>query len=971
MLSVTAFRRVGVASIGVTALLLGLIVAPAAAEEVEPDPDVVEEIPADSVSADSEEEASRIAVAHGHEVVVDAATSEYELLSALPDGTMQLEVSSEPVRIRQGGSWVDVDTSLVTGTSGMLEPVASMVPVRFSAGGDGPLAQVRDDSGEWLSEFWTLGALPAPMIDGNVAVYSEVLPGVDLRLAAKVSGMSEVLVIKSAEAAAQPALASLDLHVDGVQLQESAEGGIEAAGPGELRSAVPEWWDSAAEDASADGPGGIGVGREVLTDLADTPAPGRQVVSLQVTESLPADVVYPVFVDPDWTGGSVRSWFIDQAYPNQSYSDGGPYTDGVQKAGFVHAAWSEDGRDHRARSIWQLNTSGVKGKRILAAQFQVQGLYSSSCTATAVELWRVNATPGATWNQTPESAWVQGIDWVFFAAGRPGCETQPMVGLNAKVAVEAAAAASAATVTLGLRAADENDPLGWKRFAVSAKLVISYNSKPSTPTGATFTSPSRSCSTSSSSPVWISNKAGVTLRASFKDPDAGNVKGNFQIVKATATSTVVHQGSSASQAQGNQSFTIPANKLADGFYAWKAQTQDGTGDTSAWSGLCYFQVRNSGPKNLPGIQVSGTPTVGKALTVTFTTDLNDGVDRIAYYVAPTAIGTGFTLPVLPNPLPACGATVGVVKVLCPDSAGKATMTYVPTESISTVWATSYDKVGNPALNDGKTGAGKQLNAADDPNVSLTKGHAWWTQQMTSPLPDSLLDANSTKPVSLNLGNTAVRTALGNPLAPTSPLQKPVLSFKALPKPCVPPDCNVIPPPPGGTTIAPSIETLAIGATPTASEAAGVIDTTKSFTVAAWLKPAETVSTRQVALAESGSRMMLGADGADWVFCIDPDTANEVCARKARGAGTSWAFVTGTWDAANKQLRLYVGNVREPAATATLSLPAGETSRTAGLSVGGTSPSGSKMWGGQLANPSVFQGIATQAQRSALMYGTDF
>lgn len=50
------------------------------------------------------------------------------------------------------------------------------------------------------------GLLPEPRLDGATATYPEVFNGVDLRLTADAEGFQRVLVVKSAEAAANPAL---------------------------------------------------------------------------------------------------------------------------------------------------------------------------------------------------------------------------------------------------------------------------------------------------------------------------------------------------------------------------------------------------------------------------------------------------------------------------------------------------------------------------------------------------------------------------------------------------------------------------------------------------------------------------------------------------------------------------------------------------------------------------------------------
>ncbi|MEU4499604.1 hypothetical protein AB0F96_40720 [Streptomyces sp. NPDC023998] len=85
--------------------------------------------------------------------------------------------------------------------------------VKFSGGGSGPmLSGVKD--GRTLSLSWPK-PLPKPTLDGNVATYPEILAGVDLQLKAEVESFSQLLVVKTAEAAQNPELAQLHgRHID-------------------------------------------------------------------------------------------------------------------------------------------------------------------------------------------------------------------------------------------------------------------------------------------------------------------------------------------------------------------------------------------------------------------------------------------------------------------------------------------------------------------------------------------------------------------------------------------------------------------------------------------------------------------------------------------------------------------------------------------------------------------------------------
>jgi len=79
-----------------------------------------------------------------------------------------------PVRVRQGGTWGPVSTSLRRSASGALATISA---------GDSK-----------LSLSWP-GQLPTPTVSGSSATYKNVLPGVDLVLTATsetTGGVSEI-----------------------------------------------------------------------------------------------------------------------------------------------------------------------------------------------------------------------------------------------------------------------------------------------------------------------------------------------------------------------------------------------------------------------------------------------------------------------------------------------------------------------------------------------------------------------------------------------------------------------------------------------------------------------------------------------------------------------------------------------------------------------------------------------------------
>lgn len=97
--------------------------------------------------AGAESAALAAAARSGEPVVVDALTTQTSVVTANPDGVLTMSSSSRPVRVREGSGWVPVDTSVVRGSDGRFASRAVVVDASFSAGGQGPLVELRAPDG--------------------------------------------------------------------------------------------------------------------------------------------------------------------------------------------------------------------------------------------------------------------------------------------------------------------------------------------------------------------------------------------------------------------------------------------------------------------------------------------------------------------------------------------------------------------------------------------------------------------------------------------------------------------------------------------------------------------------------------------------------------------------------------------------------------------------------------------------------
>ncbi|CNF55950.1 Uncharacterised protein [Mycobacterium tuberculosis] len=183
--------------------------------------------------AATEDEAVAAAKRTGESVEILSRRGESRTVRALPNGRIEVEQHVQPIRARQGGKWVDIDTN-VRRAGDVIVPVAATVGLRFSTGGNGPMVQMTR-GGRTLALTWPQ-PLPEPTLDGDTAVYKGVAgPDVDLRLRALPGGFAHVLVVKTAEAAKDPRVANLALALSTTRLglsQEHGSGVLKAADAG-------------------------------------------------------------------------------------------------------------------------------------------------------------------------------------------------------------------------------------------------------------------------------------------------------------------------------------------------------------------------------------------------------------------------------------------------------------------------------------------------------------------------------------------------------------------------------------------------------------------------------------------------------------------------------------------------------------------------------------------------------------------
>ncbi|MFS8101202.1 DNRLRE domain-containing protein, partial [Lentzea alba] len=532
--------------------------------------------------------------------------SETSQTFANPKGGYTTEESVEPRFARQAdGSWSRVDTTL-RANGKTVKPAAAVLPIEFSAGGDGPAAKLRDGDRE-VSITWPYGALPKPVLSGAEATYPEVLPGVDLKLTASSQGFSQFLVVKNREAAKNPKLAKVKFAFGTKGVTAHAKGGgLEAkdsAGKVVFNSPTPLMWDS-GQDAVAH----VGVlsksAVESKKKRTATMPVSVQNGELTVTPDtkLLDEAQYPVTIDPSWTGRvqdnawtlvSSKSGHEGSAFwqgrnnQGQDYlSDTGTY--GAAGTGRICDSVSSSGAclsaQYHVRSYFRMDTSAVKGKQVTGASFRIEQKWAFTCNnggSNATVRTVGGFDGGTTWNSQP--AWFDD-NWRWSSpANRKvgavhGCAGPGDVEFNFTGVVQHAANNNWHNVSVVLHV-DESHVNYWKRFnAGSAVLAIDYNSIPNQPDQTTVDG--KGCATGDARPVVPT--ATPTIRGRVSDPDgADTMTARFEwrrIRPNGSRATVAHIDNSPWGNGTTAEYTVlKPDTLPNGVVEW-SDNLVGTGD---------------------------------------------------------------------------------------------------------------------------------------------------------------------------------------------------------------------------------------------------------------------------------------------------------------------------------------------------------------------------------------------------------
>ncbi|MFB9439821.1 DNRLRE domain-containing protein [Streptomyces showdoensis] len=572
---------------------------------------------------------------------------------ANPDGTVTLDAASGPQRYKDPlGNWRTIDVDLVKRGDGSVAahdhplgltlagrtPAATAAKIQRSGGRAGekrtpsvPLVRLDDRHGRRISVNWR-GALADPTVHGTEARYAEALPYTDLIVESTRTGYEQFLELKDRRAVGANGSVTLTLEAKGLTARRNGDGSITFTDAKTGRTAgvvpAPVMWDAQVDPRSGERTHTAPVGL-ALTQNGDSVD-----VTLTPDAAFLADpkTVFPVTVDPAVSLGTSFDTFVQQGY-------------GTDQSTATELKLGNNGSGQIARSFLAFPMAKITGKVIESAKLNLWNQHSWSCTPRSWEVWDTGSVTTATrWTAQPNwnNKWATSTATKGFSSA---C-ADGWVTADVKTLAQAWADNGKGTNTLGIRATDESDAYGWKRFnsgnaaSNTPYLSVTYNTKPG---AATPVAPLSGSSTSDTLP---------TITGKATDSDGNTVQLSYEIWAANG-SAALQTGKSAYVASGTDAPWTATTALAPGAYKWRAAVYDGTAWNGTWSAWQNFTVDTAAPAasaiasaDFPAETWAGTPDADGNVTGAFTftppasdvADVQYAVDGGAWTALPTTGG---------------------------------------------------------------------------------------------------------------------------------------------------------------------------------------------------------------------------------------------------------------------------------------------------------------------------------------------
>lgn len=610
--------------------------------------------PAPSAQESAITKALAEAKSSGKRVAIADLTTAGSQTFANPGGTLTTDTSAVPERLKGAdGQWRPLDATLHAAADGAIVPAAVSSKLSFSGGGSGPMVSMATADGRKLA-FKPPFPLPKPALTGDSALYRNVLPDVDLRLSAdRQGGWSQVLIVRTPQAAANPAVRKLrlDVEADGLTVVGDNAGNLDikdASGRTRFTSPTAFMWDSAASASASAGAqqssksagapqSGPASDDPPAASTADGPGAGAAVKPVKTTADAKGIELVP---DAELLGKGTGPWYIDpginpvldntnqawaqvqEAYPDTNEFNGTEY--GQDKPATGYCGYNIGNPPctgiGRTRAYFQIGVdSRLYNTEIINATFSATVISSSSpSTPTPMGLYSTNAIGNPTsWNRQPcgTGSTMQGCGQV----GHTSMSGTGQIDFTVTDLVKNAARYQWPTITLGLAPDDEYNKYYRQRYENTPHIVVEYDITPTVwwprtrPTPGFASSASYAdCRTPGTAnpwdnPGWVGANNNVTLTTQTYSATKRQLQTTFQYWDDDANGKTETPQTGWNGDYGDA--TVDIGPLTDGHqYGWAARTTDGT-LTSAPTEWCFLRVDRTPPTaavSSPDFPASGT-----------------------------------------------------------------------------------------------------------------------------------------------------------------------------------------------------------------------------------------------------------------------------------------------------------------------------------------------------------------------------
>ncbi|WP_121175646.1 RICIN domain-containing protein [Streptomyces sp. 1114.5] len=602
----------------------------------------------------------------GQPVVVDAMTDEASKTVANPNGTLTTVDNSQPVRTKRDNTWTDLDPTLKPNADGSVSPAVASIPVWFSGGGTGPMATISTTDGKKLSVGAPF-ALPKPVLNGATATYQNVLPEVDLQLTAlPVGGWRDVIVVRTPQAAANPALKSLRFPItaQGLTAGSGEHGQIDVkddTGAVRFRSPAPLQWDSStsASGAKVAVPQGTKVAAFAAapaadpTASADAPstaeAPGDGAIVAAIGSRVSGGAI-ELTPDQNALGSGTGPWYLDPTLTAvTSYTEASvevqenhPTAPNLNKksnlsTGFCGYRSSDPNLDcnpfGRQRAYFQFKVNAAIYTKVPGAEYpptvftstlnaQVSSAASPSTPTELGVYWAPTGIgEGTTWNAQPCGTNGNVImDGCSFVGSQTITGTGPLT-VDVTDVMKRAASGTWPTWTIAIAPrATEWEKLYRHAIASNPGIVTTYDITPtvwyprtSPAPGFADTGTTAECNSGGANPWdnpgWVGNNLNLYLTANSYSPAGQSLYTGYIMWDDNDSNFRIEQGNWGGS-YNDPAPSIAVGSLSDGHqYGWLARSTDTilTSPDSAW---CYFRVDRTNPRvsiSSTDFPPSGTP----------------------------------------------------------------------------------------------------------------------------------------------------------------------------------------------------------------------------------------------------------------------------------------------------------------------------------------------------------------------------